>query len=197
MADQPSQMQGVVILTAIEAFQALVAPEQVQRIAGAVDAKRGSGTWARLIAMRRLTWTSAEDFAAIVDGSFDALGETAFLDVWGQMGRRYLQGAFGTVLKGFQSAFGISPPTVMKALGAMWSFSARNAGSITYEPGAREGEGRMLFEAPPCLHSAAFLAGFCQGLGVIFDMTNTRGRLTPKPVREGCVALEAKWESVA
>ncbi len=188
------QMQGIVVLTAVEGLTAQLTPEQLGKVAAAVDDLRGPGSWDRLSKMRRLGWVPVEDFTGIVDASHLVLGEEAYVKVWGQMGRRYLDGAFASVIKGFQSAFGLSPPAVMRAMGVLWAMGARDAGSISYQPGPAEHEGRMLFEAPAPLLSRVFLLGFCEGLGVLFDLTKTEGKLTPKPVRDGCVALEARWK---
>jgi len=193
MADQ-SQMQGVVVLTAVEGLTELLAPDQLRRTAEVVDRMRGAGTWDRLAKMRRLSWVALEDYIAVVDASWEVLGEAAYLEFWGKMGSRYLSGPFAAIIKGFQSAFGITPPAVMRAMGVMWSMGTRHGGTITYEAGAHQHEGRMLFEAPAPLLSPVFLAGFCRGLHFIFELTKTDGSLTPKPVREGCVALEARWK---
>jgi hypothetical protein len=186
-------VQGLVVLTGIEGLAHQLDPVQMEKIGAAVDEMRGPGSWLRLTQMRRLAWVPVEDFTGIVDASYLVLGEAKYVEVWGNIGHRYLDGAFATVIKGFQSAFGLSPQAIMRAMGVMWSMGTKQAGSISYEAGPGEHEGRMLFEAPAPLLSRVFLLGFCEGLGVLFDLTHAEGKLTPRPVKDGVVALEARW----
>jgi hypothetical protein len=197
MSEQTAQLQGTVMLTVVEGIGLHLAPEQAARVAEAFDALRGAGTWQRTSQMCRLGWVGVDDFVGLVQATYQVLGEPGYVEFWRKVGRRFFDSAFATVIKGFLAAFGLRPPALMRALGVMWGIGARHAGKITYEPGAAEGQGRMLFEAPEPLLQPFFLLGFTEGLHCIFDLTETPGTLTWSAVRPGCVALDARWGKAA
>lgn len=191
MSDQ-SQLQGVIIHALFQGLRQHLTSTQVMDVKEHLDAFRAPGTFARLEAMRRLSWASAEDYTAMVKATWDVLGEAGYLVFWRKMGSVFLESTFATVIKGFQSAFGMSPVTVLRAMGVFWGMVTRHCGKFTFRDGKVKGEAALVFEAPPPFLEAHFVKGLCEGLACTFDLASVKGTLVPVP-GNGQVELQARW----
>lgn len=187
------EMQGVIIHSLFLGLRQHLSSAQVLDIKAHLDAARGPGTFARLEGMRRLAWVSADDYTSLVKATWDVLGESAYLAFWRKMGSVFLESAFATVLKGFQTAFGVGPVTVLRAMCVIWGMVTRHCGKFTFRESAAKGEATLLFEAPPAFVESWFAKGLAEGLAVTFDLAGVRGQLVPVHSAAGRVELQARW----
>ena len=187
-----SQMQGVIIHALFQGLRQHLSSAQVMDVREHLDAFRGPGTFERLEGMRRLSWVKADDYTALVKATWDVLGEAAYLVFWRKMGTVFLESAFATVFKGFQTAFGMGPVTVLRAMGVIWGLVTRHCGKFTFRDGPGKNEAVLVFEAPAAFLEPHFVKGLAEGLGVTFDLASVKGALTPVN-KEGHVELQARW----
>ncbi len=192
MSDR-SEMQGVIIHSLFLGLRQHLTTSQVLDIKEHLDTFRGPGTFDRLEGMRRLAWANADDYTALVKSTWDVLGEDAYRAFWRKMGAVFLDSAFATVVKGFQTAFGMGPVTVLRAMCVMWGMVTRNCGKFTFHEGAAKGEATLAFEAPPAFVDPAFAKGLAEGLAVTFDLAGMSGKLEPVHTSPSRVELRARW----